>query len=232
MNAKNFSDGLNELDNKYIEEAVNYKKKAKQPIWMKWGTLAACFAVVALIGAGVLHGGFSGNKTDIALLDGGEKLEFVKSNITDSALALDLYVFSRPLTDEEIKAVFADLPVMANALFSGQNQKLIGFEGKIGKIKMVVATSDVPVMDTKIDGTEESSEINGTSVTAGYSITDPNSKGEQTAIYYAAFKLGDCTVYVENAGAKADSESVKNELAETVQELIDHGSFNLNSITR
>lgn len=48
------------------------------------------------------------------------------------------------------------------------------------------------------------------------------------AIYYATFKLGDCTVYVENAGAKDDSESVKNELAETVQELIDHGSFNLN----
>lgn len=62
-------------------------------------------------------------------------------------------------------------------------------------------------------GTEESSEVNGTSVTAGYFITDPNSKGEQTAIYYATFKLGDCTVYVENAGAIADSESVKNELA-------------------
>ena len=93
---------------------------------------------------------------------------------------------------------------------------------------MVVATSDVPVMDTSIVGTEESSEVNGTSVTAGYFITDPNSKGEQMAIYYATFKLGDCTVYVENAGAKDDSESVKNELAETVQELIDHGSFNLN----
>lgn len=129
-------------------------------------------------------------------------------------------------TEEEINAVFADLPVTANALFSGQD--LIGFEGKTGNIKMVVATSDVPVMDTSIVGTEESSEVNGTSVTAGYFITDPNSKGEQMAIYYATFKLGDCTVYVENAGAKDDSESVKNELAETVQELIDHGSFNLN----
>lgn len=97
MNTKNFSDGMNEIDNKYVDEAVNYKKKARQPIWMKWGTLAACFAVVAFIGVGVLHGGFLGNKIDTALLSSGEKLEFVKSNITDSALALDLDVFSRPL---------------------------------------------------------------------------------------------------------------------------------------
>lgn len=230
MNTKNFSDGMNELDDKYVDEAVNYKKKAKQPIWMKWGTLAACFAVVAFIGVGVLHGGFSGNKTDTALLDSGEKIEFVKCDgVANTALALE-DGSSRPLTEGEINTVFADLPsVTANALFSGQ--ELIGFEGKIGNIKMVVATSDVPVMDTSIIGTEESSEVNGTSVTAGYSITDPNSKGEQTAIYYATFKLGDCTVYVENAGAIADSESVKNELAEIVKDLIEYGSFDLNSIT-
>ena len=33
MNAKKFSDAMSELDNKYIDEALNYKKKVKKPIW-------------------------------------------------------------------------------------------------------------------------------------------------------------------------------------------------------
>ena len=36
MNAKKFSDAMSELDNKYIDEALNYKKKVKKPIWIKW----------------------------------------------------------------------------------------------------------------------------------------------------------------------------------------------------
>ena len=31
MNAKKFSDAMSELDSKYIDEAINYKKKAKKP---------------------------------------------------------------------------------------------------------------------------------------------------------------------------------------------------------
>ena len=30
MNAKKFSDAMSELDTKYVEEALNYKKKAKK----------------------------------------------------------------------------------------------------------------------------------------------------------------------------------------------------------
>ena len=78
-------------------------------------------------------------------------------------------------------------------------------------------------------GSEESSEVNGTSVTAGYFVTDRNSVGEQNVIYYATFKLGDSTVYVENAGAKTESESVKNDLATIIQELINNGALDLSS---
>ena len=34
MNAKKFSDAMSELDNKYIDEALNYKKKVKK--YMDW----------------------------------------------------------------------------------------------------------------------------------------------------------------------------------------------------
>lgn len=50
MNAKKFSDAMSELDTKYVDEALNYKKKAKKLSWIKWGALAACFALVLAVG--------------------------------------------------------------------------------------------------------------------------------------------------------------------------------------
>ena len=51
MNAKKFSDAMSELDTKYVDEALNYKKKVKKPRWIKWGAMAA--ACLCLIAAGV-----------------------------------------------------------------------------------------------------------------------------------------------------------------------------------
>ena len=48
MNAKKFSDAMSELDSKYIDEAFNYKKKAKKPVWVKWGAMAACLCLIVV----------------------------------------------------------------------------------------------------------------------------------------------------------------------------------------
>lgn len=95
---------------------------------------------------------------------------------------------------------------------------------------MVISTTNISLLDTEISGNEEISTVNGTSVTAGYFVTDPNSNGEQNAIYYATFKLGDSTIYVENAGAKTESETIKNDLATIIQELINNGALDLSAI--
>ena len=50
MNAKKFSDAMSELNNKYIDEAIHYKKKTKKHGWMKWVAMAACIAVAILAG--------------------------------------------------------------------------------------------------------------------------------------------------------------------------------------
>ena len=60
--------------------------------------------------------------------------------------------------------------------------------------------------DTVIDGEENASDVDGVSVNAGYFVSG------KTAIYYATFKLGESTVYIEHAGAKDESENVKNEI--------------------
>ena len=50
MNAKMFSDAMSELDTKYVNEALSYKKKAKKSIWVKWGAVAACLCLVVAAG--------------------------------------------------------------------------------------------------------------------------------------------------------------------------------------
>lgn len=50
MNAKKFSNAMNELDTKYVDEALNYKKKVKKSIWVKRGAIAACLAVTLGVG--------------------------------------------------------------------------------------------------------------------------------------------------------------------------------------
>ena len=45
MNTKKFSDAMSQIDDKYIDEALNYKKN-KKITWIKFGAVAACFAVV------------------------------------------------------------------------------------------------------------------------------------------------------------------------------------------
>ena len=214
MNAKKFSDAMSELDTKYVDEALNYKKKAKKPGWIKWGAMAACFAVIAVLGVGVFQSGLFGN----------------------SSIDIDGAVTTRQLTEDEIATLFPNLPVTAHAIFktsdmdAGNSPELIGFEGNIGNAKMVISTTNISLLDTEISGNEEISTVNGTSVTAGYFVTDPNSNGEQNAIYYATFKLGDSTIYVENAGAKTESETIKNDLATIIQELINNGALDLSAI--
>ncbi len=236
MNSKKFSEAMSEVDNKYVDEAIQYKKKkAQKPVWVQRGALAACFAAVAVLGAGLFQSGLFGNRTDVAALENGNKIVFVKSDTIASSLSLAINADSRPLTEEEVHSLFADLPVAVNAIYmdsdigTGSSQKLIGFEGKIGSVKIIVSTSDIQLFDTVIVGKEESTEINGTSIIAGYFVTDPNSKGEQNAIYYAAFELGNCKIYLENSGTKDNSEATKNQLAEVIQKLIENGDPDLTS---
>ena len=151
---------------------------------------------------------------------------------------MNIDVTTRQLTKEEVYTLFGDLPVTANAIFLANGtadnsiQNLIGFDGKVGNIKMIIATSDIQLLDTVIIGSEENTKVNNTNITAGYFITKPNSKGEQNIIYYATFKLENNTIYVENAGTKKEREKVKNDLVKVIQELINNGALNLSSFMK
>lgn len=47
MNSKIFSEAMGELDVRYVDEAVSYKKKSVRSTLIRWGAIAACLCLVA-----------------------------------------------------------------------------------------------------------------------------------------------------------------------------------------
>lgn len=70
MNSKKFSEAMSELDSKYIDEAINYKKKTKKPVWAEFGAIAACLAVVIAIAIGSIRNPFHGSMVVAAYAHG------------------------------------------------------------------------------------------------------------------------------------------------------------------
>lgn len=46
MNEKRFSEAITEVNDKYYEEAAQYKRKRKQPVWDRRAAIAACLCLV------------------------------------------------------------------------------------------------------------------------------------------------------------------------------------------
>lgn len=77
MNMKKFSDAMSELDSKYIDEALNYKKTAKRPVWLKWGAIAACLCVIISLSVIILH------QNEPERLTTGAHLEIINVELTE-----------------------------------------------------------------------------------------------------------------------------------------------------
>lgn len=213
----------------YYEETVHCERRREKSVWLTWGEIAVCFATVVMAvgwGVGILQ---PQGSNDTAILENGEMITFVRSDTASYSIMFDFDIMTRELTDEELDRIFPNLPVTAYAHFNASNNKMVGFEGKIGDIKLVVSRSDVNLLDTSIagEGSEETCEISGVPVMAGYFVTRPNSLGGKTAIYFAAFTMGGTRIYVENAGPENEKERVKNELVEVIEQLINNGELEL-----
>ena len=84
MNAKLFSEAMGELDSRYIDEAVSYKKKPRKTVWIiAAAAMAACFCTV--VTAEVLKAGGipenPGNRPNTAIANDGQ-FEYVALDIS------------------------------------------------------------------------------------------------------------------------------------------------------
>lgn len=101
MKEKKLLRALGNVDNQYIKEAEPMKKTSKITNRQKWVSVAACFVLVAVIGVGVFQSNLFGTKNDIATLNDGETITFVKNDLSQSSINLN--VTTRPLSDAEIE---------------------------------------------------------------------------------------------------------------------------------
>lgn len=235
MRKEDFFEVLGELDSNIVKEAETPIKRKTN--WKVWGVMAACLAVAAALGVGLLQSRLFGKSTDTVTLDNGDKIVFVKSNTGLSNFCLAYDASQRQLTEEETHSLFPGLPITAHAIYMTRYldvvydpPKLIGVGGNIGNVKITISVSNIQLSDVVIIGNEKSTKVNGTSVTAGYFITRPNSKGKRTVIYYATIEFGNSQVYIESSGAAENRETIKNEVAAMIQAFIKNGEPDLSQI--
>lgn len=101
MNAKKFSEAMNEIDNKYVDEAIQYKgKKAqKKLVWIKWGAMAACLCLI-VIGRVMI------SQNDNHVVPNPEIVHVPNPIITVTSIAeMEKYLdFDVPVLDKEVKS--------------------------------------------------------------------------------------------------------------------------------
>lgn len=216
MNATKMAHALNHIDDELVAAADGYAPRTKRPAPAAWAA-AACLAL-ALVGVVATQGNWFGAKSESVTLANGELLVFEPANMMLDAL--DLNIETRELTADEVRALFAALPVSdIRACFTPSTTACVGLQGSFAGVKFVAAAPGAVLIDTVVEGH------------AGYFLTHPNSHGERTAIYYATVKCPTCTIYLENAGTEADREEVRAALVRAVDAL-SGANINLGDIAR
>lgn len=218
MNTQLLSHALNDLGEKYVAEALEYAPpvRKKRPLFI---ALAACLSLFIALGLWQFR-----SPLETVTLSGGETLRFAPLSSVPTN-SLDLFVDTRALTVYELEALFPGLSAEGFGIWSGEDRSFLGFEGHLGRVRFIFSATETLLQDTIIEGTETTASQDGVGITAGYFRTRPNSQGKRTVIYYATFTLNDQTFYLENAGEEADKDSVKSELAQALEGLIENGAL-------
>lgn len=140
MNSRRFSEAMGEIDDRYVDEAVGYKKKAQKPGWIRWGAIAVCLAIMIYAGTKLFvqepsdsGPGSSNQGSDLPMLAISEDVsdgmgfegymaydisELVSANPwSEDAVIATLPVYHNPVTyNEQMIAVGADFDKMREAL--------------------------------------------------------------------------------------------------------------------
>jgi hypothetical protein len=201
----------------------------KTRYWKRLAPIAACFvAVIALVAVVGGNSGWFGSKTLVADIDGGT-LAFYKGSTGEGSYAWDADWgdhIDRSLTADESRTLFGELSVTGNATFRSTDTALMHFEGKAGDATIILAANGHATTDEIIKSNEENPEtndipvrINGIPVTAGYFVTDANSKGIKNIIYFATFDVDGTTVYVELGGVESGSDALRTEIGAIIDHL-------------
>lgn len=223
MKKQTISEIIGNINSEYIDEANAYifdKKGIFSQRWKKWTLIAACFVLVAVLAFGIIKGTIL---SEYVTLENGETVRFAMSK--DLAIRAILCSDTRTLSEDEIKEVFGDLPVSGWAIFGvDEDKSIIGFEGYIDDIKLIVSAPGKNVNDVFLEGFSYTTYVNKVPVKAGYFYSGKN------VIYFADFKLGEVTVHLVNGGLKNEREKIKLEFATAIYEITSLEKIDLTGI--
>ena len=227
MKKEQLFDIIGEVEEQKILEANKdvSKKKKVQKAWLKWSALAACLCIVTVSIIGI-----STKKQPLIVeLSNGDEVIF-STNTELYTYSLDIAIAdSRDLSESEANAIFGNTDIEAYISFEEGSNEFIILDGKIDGFSISVHRKDIPSC-IEIEGEESTSYINDIAVTAGYFITETNSKGKRNAIIYGEFEIGNYRVHIETAGDKSELETLCNELAKELYKLIENTSLDFDVI--
>lgn len=189
MNTKKFFEAMGEIDSKYVERVINYQPKQKKHIWVKWGAIAACLAIMVYAGTRLLlqktHRDMSELPTQEAPEDLSELPMLTITENTSDAMGFEGYmaydvselVSANPWSES---LEISTLPVYRNPLtydeyyiargadFDKMREFLLEIADRFGlDTNKLTITDDVPDEETK-QMVSEKLQIVGETVPDGY----------------------------------------------------------------
>ena len=211
------------------KDKVNYmsqRKNFKKFLIPVAACLVAIVAVTGIVGSNMGWFGFN--------LANGDSIVYHIGSTNVASIHVGYPVSSRKLTDAELDAILPETTERRSAIgtFREENGELLRVEGKLGDATIIFAQDNFPISDVVLEGNESSSSVNGIPVTTGYFVTSPNSRGEQSAIFFASFSIGNTNVYVECYGDKSDADAVSQETADLIFSIITKGEPDFSAITK
>ena len=218
---------IGEVDEQKVADANKDFSKSKklQKNLLKWGTLAACLVIATASAISIS----TKQQPPIVTLENGDVINFsTKGDYVFYNIAIEIGD-NRKLSESEASAIFGESNIEASVIFEEGSNEFIMLDGAIDGFDIDVNRKDIPSCIV-IEGEESTSYINDIPVTAGYFITDANSKGKRTAIVYGEFEIGNYRVHIETAGDKSELETLCNELAKELYKLIENASLDFEVI--
>lgn len=220
MNGTDFLETINDIDNELIVNSQSKSNKKKSKFVMIGAAAAALVLVFSAVSVSVI----SKPKFTFTAPQG-EVVTFKQSKALNdfNQKSADINADFRALGNEEIDVIGIDLTDSC-AFFSKDTGDVLYIEGRYNDSHIYISSGDADYRDAIIETDNEIvSKIAGTDVLTGLFVTDANSKGVKTAIFYAEFTVNGNTVYIERAGNYENAETVGNELTHQLAEIINAG---------
>ncbi len=132
MNPEKFSEAMSEIDSKYIDEAIRYKKSGKKHSYIRWAASAACLALIIAVTASIA----ARTQNQIKLSDNSSNVTVCYTNSPIYMQSSSSLIF---LTEEELFTHFN------TAIFKGRIRNLNNIELNFNGDKNYRAIAEIEV---------------------------------------------------------------------------------------